>query len=127
MSVLNVIAGMLAAGGVADVYPVPPARRDCAQPVVVQPAEWAAVAEGKHMGRWDVKVPIVVVSETSAEGYIRARACEDALNKGDWLGFGAVDMDVLKVSAGMPAFVGCDSGGYWLWRVDARLTCEDAL
>lgn len=125
MSVVDLVAGMLAAGGVKDVRTVPPARRDCPQPVVVGPAEWKALAEGKHVGRWGVTVPVLVVSETSAGGYTRARACEEALNGGDWTGFGAIEMDVLRVSAGMPSFVGCDSGGYWLWRVEVHLTCEE--
>lgn len=124
MSVVDVVAGMLTAAGVADVYTAAPARRVCSQPVVVEPASWEMVAEGKYAGRWVATVRVLVVSETAAVGYERARVCEDALNGGDWSGFGAVDVEVLAVRAGMPSFVGTDSGGYFIWSVDARLTCE---
>lgn len=124
MSVMDVVAGMLTAAGVAGVYTAPPARRACAEPVVVEPAAWEMVAEGKHAGRWVATVNVLVVSETAAAGYERARACEDALNGGDWAAFGAVDVEVLAVRAGMPRFVGTDTGGYFIWSVDARLTCE---
>lgn len=124
MSVMDVVAGMLTAAGVADVYTAAPARRVCAQPVVVEPAEWELIAEGKHAGRWIARVRVLVASETAAAGYDRTRACEDVLNAGDWSGFGGVDVEVLGVGCGMPSFVGTDTGGYFIWAVDARLTCE---
>ncbi len=124
MSVMDVVAGMLTAAGIADVYTAPPARRACAEPVVVEPAVWELIAEGKHAGRWAATVGVLIASETAAAGYERARTCEDALNGGDWAAFGAIDVEVLAVRAGMPRFKRNDGGGYFIWSVDVRLTCE---
>ena len=124
MSVMDVVASMLGVADIENVFTTAPARRTCATPIVVQAAEFEQIAEGKHAGRWTALVPVLVVAESAMEGYHRARLCSRALNEQDWHGLDAEDADVLGVVAGMPSYRGTDSGGYFIWRVDARLTCE---
>lgn len=122
MSVMDVVASMLGAADIKDVFTTAPARRTCATPIVVQAAEFEQIAEGKHARRWTALVPVLVVAEGAMEDYHRARMCSRALNERDWHGLDAEDVDVLGVVAGMPSYRGTDSGGYFIWRVDARLT-----
>lgn len=119
------VVGMLAAGGVADVFRTPPSALLCAEPTVVSFSGWERLArppEGGERGR--AAVTVRCVRETDAAAEDAARACEAAVREAGraaWNEDGA-GVRIVAVDAQAPRREGVDGSGRTVWAVDVMLT-----
>lgn len=83
-TVVQVVAAMLVAGGIKDVYTTPPAASLCAEPVVVVPGPWDRESRRAEGERAVVHVDVLVVRECLWDALVLTSDIEDVLWAAEW-------------------------------------------
>lgn len=118
LGVVSALRDMVMRAGITEVYDTAPSALECACPIVVCDAgyERTELFDDCEYGR--VCVDVIVVRETSAEGYAVSVACAAALARGEWERYSSDALGIRGLDvAGIPERMSDDASGRARFRV----------
>ena len=122
--VVDAVAGMLRAAGMADVFTVPPCAILCEEPIVVRWAGFSRESRQDGEERGTASIEVLVVRETDADARDVAFACEAAVRSSGRTAWNVAGSGVriLGIDTDAPALRERDSSGRSVWAFTVRLT-----
>ena len=118
----DVVAAMLRAGGMNNVFSVPVPASLCAEPIVVAAGEYERTARPAGGERGTLGLRVLCVRNTLGEANDAAVRVREVLRDTDWERWAeAGDVRIFGMDAGYPAERGRDGSGRWVCAVDVEL------
>lgn len=122
-AVVGVVAGMLLASGMANVFTVAPSSLLCEEPIVVRWAGFSRESRQDGEERGTASVEVLVVRETDSGARDAAFLCEAAVRSSGRAAWNAEGSGarILGIDTDAPSFRERDSSGRFVWAFTARM------